>query len=103
MFPGFDGGLDVSYQNLPVLGIDRGNFVPGMDIDIVFILERLRASYDERLFFVNQTGDVIGNTSGGKGCMRAAFKNGYTHIGFQPAYLCCRTHSGSIAAYDYKH
>ncbi len=103
MFPGVDGGIEICYQNLLVFGIDYGNFVPGMDIDVVFFLERFRPSYDECLFPVNQTGDKIGNTSGGKGCVGAALKNGYTHIGFQPADLCCSTHSGSITAYYGKH
>jgi hypothetical protein len=43
--------------------------------DIIFIAKGLRGSGDEGLFLVDQPGDVIGDASGGIGCMRAGFEN----------------------------
>lgn len=99
----FGGGIKIFYQNPLLCRVDDGNLVPGTDIDVLFIAKLLRCSGDKCLFPVNQTGDVIGNSSGRKRGMGAALKNRYVGLRLQSANLRCSAHSGRIATYDNEH
>ena len=97
----FGGGVQILYQNLLPVRVDDGDLVPGMDVNVLFFAERLWCSGDKCIFPVDQTGDVIGNTSGRKRCVRATLKNSYVGLRLQSANLRCGAHACRIAAYYY--
>jgi hypothetical protein len=59
--------------------------MPVVDVDVLFIVELFWSSGDQCLFFVNQTGDAIGNASGRKRSMGTTLKNRYVSLRLQPA------------------
>jgi hypothetical protein len=77
--------------------------VLGADVDVLFFAERLWCSRDKRIFPVNQTGDVIGDTSGRKRCVWATLKNSYIGLRLQFANLRCSAHACRIATYYNEH
>lgn len=101
--PEFTGVIQVPYENSLAVRLDADNPVAGADIDIVFLAESLWGSGNERVFFVDQTGDVIGNASGGIGGVDSCFKYDNFRIGLFSANLRRCAHSCCIAANDDKH
>ncbi len=74
----------------------------GMRVDPVFIAKGLWCSGDESILSVDQPGDIVGNASGGIGCVRPPFKNRNVHVRLQSPGLGRRSHAGCIAAYHYE-
>jgi hypothetical protein len=74
-----------------------------MDINVQFFAKLPGCPGDQLLFPVDQTGDVIGNPSGRKRGVGAAFEDRYGHLRPQPAHLRRGAHPGRIATYDYEH
>ena len=64
VLPAFGGGVQILHQDLLLVRVDEGYLVPGMHVDVVFIAELPGCPGDERIFPVDQTGDIVGNTSG---------------------------------------
>jgi len=71
-------------------------------VDSVLFPELFRGADDKLFFRVDNPADVVGNPSGGKGCVRAPLK--YDDVQLGPAALCLGrcAHPRCIAADDDK-
>jgi len=74
-----------------------------MHLNVLLFAECLWGPGDECIFFVNQTGDIIGNSSSRKRCVDASLKNRYISLRLQSANLRCGTHTCCVATYYNEH
>jgi hypothetical protein len=87
VLPVLSGGIQVPDENLLLCRVDSSDLMSDLHGNIVFIAKDLRGPGYEGLFFVDQSGDVVGDASGGIGCMRAGFENNDFRFGLSFANL----------------
>lgn len=99
-FPLLPVAVQVSDQYLLPVGINGQDFAFGLYVNAKFLSKGFRSPGNKSVFCVDQTGDIVGDASGGKRGVWASFKYLDLRLRLKPSYLRRGAHSGRIAA-DY--
>ncbi len=87
-------------MNLSPRNIDLCHFVQNSHVDSIRLPKFFRASDNEFLFRVDNPADVVGNASGGKGCVWAPLEDDDVQVGPTTFRLRGGAHPRGISA-DY--
>ena len=89
-----------SHLDPALFRIDFEHLVQNAHLDILLAEECLRCSGNQFIQVVDNTADIVRDSSSGVGCIRPAFESQDFKIGIPPPCLGCRTHAGGIPPDD---
>ena len=92
--------MQIANANLSPCRIDFLDFMADTDVDPLPLPKLFRRADNQCTFFVDNPADIIGDTSGGIGGVRASLENDDVQVGSTAFGLGCGAHPRGITADD---